>query len=44
MIGNLFYLSISTESKSLGASTGIFGIFGAGFGFLIYNWFNMDYE
>lgn len=31
------------DVKSLGASTGLFGIIGAGLGYVIYNWQNMSY-
>lgn len=44
IIGNTFSVVIESGVKSLGASTGIFGIMGCAIGFLIYNWENLDYE
>jgi len=29
---------------NIGADNGIFGIMGCGLGYLIYNWYNLDYE
>lgn len=44
IIGNTFSVVILPGSKSLGASTGIFGIMGCVIGYLIFNWDNLDYE
>lgn len=44
IVGNTFSIVVMPGTKSLGASTGIFGIMGCAIGYLIFNWDNLDYE
>lgn len=44
IVGDAFSLAVQPGTKSLGASTGIYGIMGCAAAFLIFNWNNLDYE
>ncbi len=45
MIGNVFATAMNSKDlTTLGSSTGIFGIIGSAIGYLIFNWYNLNYK